>query len=156
MADPRRRPLLQTSLALLGSCSRGEPALPRMGAAQPHPGAASPPADVSVPMSARIARLLASYPDHLTGVERDTLLWRDGTLMPIGAGQPPRPFHEMLRSATIADQLRQTYDPGPALGPPPRDYSPGRLRNTAFFVKMYGDCHSGAAVAPRLRSVTWM
>src|SRR3954470_3125360 len=153
MAGPRRRPLLQASLALLASCSRGEPAPPRTGAAR---GATAPPAAVSVPMSMRIARLLASYPDHLAGVERDTLLWRDGTLMPIGAGQPPRPFHEMLRSATIADQLRQTYEPGPALGPPPRDYSPGRLRNTAFFVKMYGDCHSGAAVAPRLRSVTWM
>ena len=108
------------------------------------------------PMSARIARLIASYPDHLACVEGDALLWRDGSLMPIGAGQPARPFHEMLRSATIADQLRQAYEPGPTFGPPPHDYSPGRLRHTSFFVKMYGDCHAGAAVAPRLRSVTWM
>ena len=107
-------------------------------------------------MSARIARLVASYPDHLACVECDALLWQDGSLMPIGAEQPARPFHKMLRSATIADQLRQTYKPGPTLGPPPRDYSPGRLRNAAFFVKMYGDCHSGAAEAPRLRPVIWM
>jgi hypothetical protein len=104
-------------------------------------------------MPARIARLLASYPDHLLSVEHDALLWRDGSCMPIGAAQPARPLEAMLRSATIADQLRQAYQPGPMLAPPPRDHSPGRLRNTGFFLKMYGDCH---AAAPPLRSVTWM
>ena len=64
-------------------------------------------------MSARIARLVASYPDHLACVECDALLWQDGSLMPIGAEQPARPFHKMLRSATIADQLRQTYNRDP-------------------------------------------
>jgi hypothetical protein len=104
---------------------------------------------------AKIARLIAGYPDHLAGFEGDTLVWTDGTCMPLGAGQPQRPFDEMLRSASIADQLRQTYEPGPLQGPPPRDHSPGRLRNTSFFVKMYGNCRNGA-VRPLQRSVTWM
>ncbi|WP_204308232.1 hypothetical protein, partial [Klebsiella aerogenes] len=38
---------------------------------------------------------------------------------------------------------------------PARDQSPGRLRNTAFFVKMYGDCTKGA-VTRRMRPVAWL
>lgn len=103
----------------------------------------------------RHERLPASYPDLLVAVDDDTLVWRDGTRMAIGAGLPARDFETMLRSATIADQLRQDYVSGPLQGPPPRDHSPGRLRNTAFFERMYGDCRRGGT-ARNLRSVTWM
>lgn len=101
------------------------------------------------------ARLVAAYPDHLASVEGDTLVWRDGTRMPIGAREPARDFETMLRSATIADQLRQGYVTGPMQGPPRRDHSPGRLRNAAFFERMYGDCRRGET-ARHLRPVTWM
>ncbi|GGJ45211.1 M15 family metallopeptidase [Neoroseomonas lacus] len=103
----------------------------------------------------RGARLVAAYPDHLAAVEGDTLVWRDGARMPIGASQPARDFETMLRSATIADQLRQYYVTGPMRGAPPRDHSPGRLRNAAFFERMYGDCRRGET-ARHLRPVTWM
>ena len=107
------------------------------------------------PPRRRLDHLVASYPDHLQAVADDALLWRDGARMAIGAGRPERPFEVMLRSATIADQLRQAYERGPPQGPPPRDHSPGRLRNTAFFAKMYGDCARGE-VAGRMRPVAWM
>lgn len=100
-------------------------------------------------------RLVAAYPDHLARLEGDTLVWTDGTRMATGAGGAARPFETMLRDATLADQLRQDYAPGRPSGPPARDHSPGRLRNTAFFVKMYGDCRRGAA-AGRHRPVAWM
>jgi hypothetical protein len=103
----------------------------------------------------RIGRLVAAYPDHLARIDGGDLVWRDGTRMPTGAGRPERPFEAMLRDATLADQVRQTYVSGPPDGPPARDHSPGRLRNTAFFVKMYGDCRRGGA-AGRHRTVTWM
>lgn len=103
----------------------------------------------------RLERLLAAYPDHLAGLDGDALVWRDGTRMATGAGEPERSFDAMLKAATIADQLRQRYEPGPPAGPPPRDHSPGRIRNTAFFLKIYGDCRRGE-VGPRLRPVTWM
>lgn len=105
--------------------------------------------------SSPVAHLVARYPDHLAGVEGDMLVWKDGARMPIGLGQPARSFEEMLRSATIADQLRQVYEPGPLRRPPPPDHSPGRLRNTDFFVRMYGDCRRGE-VTPRQRPVLWM
>jgi hypothetical protein len=103
----------------------------------------------------RIERLVAAYPDHLAAIDGDWLVWRDGTRMPIGVAKPARPFEEMLRSATLADQLRQAYAPGPMAEPPPRDHSPGRLRHTPFFLRMYGDCRQGETAA-RLRRVTWM
>ncbi|MDP3546927.1 MAG: M15 family metallopeptidase [Phreatobacter sp.] len=102
-----------------------------------------------------LARLVTAYPDHLSGIDGADLVWRDGARMPTGADLPARPFETMLRDATLADQLRQPYAPGRPSGPPARDHSPGRLRNTAFFVKMYGDCRRGGA-AGRQRSVTWM
>lgn len=104
---------------------------------------------------AATARLVASYPDHLAGIEGDALIWTDGTRMLIGAGEAARPFDAMLRAASIADQLRQAYEPGPMHGPPPRGHSPGRLRNASFFAKMYGDCRR-SEVAARLRVITWM
>lgn len=122
-------------------------------AAPPADGAAGLPGDAAA--AARLARLVAAYPDHLAGIDGDTLVWRDGTRMPIGADRPARPFAAMLRDATLADQLRQHYAPGPPTGPPPRDHSPGRLRHTAFFQRMYGDCRT-ADLAARLRPVTWM
>lgn len=116
MSFPSRRGLVLGLLA-------GTAAAPRAGAA---------PGD----MPARLARLVAAYPDHLAGIEGEALVWRDGTRMPTGAALPARPFAEMLRDATIADQLRQDYGAGaPALPPPPGE-SPGRLRHTAFFRKM--------------------
>ena len=150
MTGCERRLVLGGMVALAG-CSRPEAG--RAGASPSGSGSADgPPADG---LAARAGRLVARYPDHLAGVEGDTLLWADGTRMPIGLGQPERPFEAMLRSASIADQLRQTYLPGPLRHPPPTGHSPGRLRNTAFFLKMYGDCRRGE-VAPRLRSVAWM
>jgi hypothetical protein len=137
-----RRLMLGGCLAMVG-CAAGSGT-----AARPSAGADDAPRE-------GVARLVARYPDHLSGFDDVSVTWRDGTRMPTGAGRPPRPFAEMLRDATIADQLRQAYEPGPLPAPPPRDHSPGRLRHTPFFVKMYGDCRAGGT-ASRLRPVRWM
>lgn len=138
MAGIERRAVLGGCLALAG-CG---------GAAARPPATAAD--DVLQP---RLARLAARYPDYLSAFDGADLVWRDGTHMPAGAGQPPRPFEEMLRSASLADQLRQAYEPGPLRAPPPPDHSPGRLRHLPFFLKMYGDCRAGAG---QRRPVRWM
>ena len=152
MAGLGRR-LLLSSISTLVACSREG----SRGAALDPPGIGHVDTSARAPeiVPSKVARLVGSYPDHLAGFEGDTLVWIDGTRMPLGAAQPPRPFDEMLRFASIADQLRQIYEPGPLRRPPPRDHSPGRLRNTAFFLKMYGDCRNGD-VGPQLRHVIWM
>ncbi|MBR0648261.1 M15 family metallopeptidase [Roseomonas terrae] len=131
------RRLLLSGLAALAACRTGDAYGPEASTA-----------------GRALTRLVSSYPDHLVRVESDSLVWADGTRMPTGEGQAARPFEVMLRDATIADQLRQTYEPGPVWRqPPPRDHSPGRLRHTPFFLKMYGECREGPS---RRRQVQWM
>ncbi len=105
--------------------------------------------------SGSLEGLAAAYPDHLHGLDRGDLLWRDGTRMATGAGRPARSFDAMLRDATLADQLRQRYVAGRPEGRPPRDHSPGRIRHTPFFVRMYGDCRLNPSARTH-RSVMWM
>lgn len=112
-------------------------------------------AALAQPARAAVAleRLVAAYTGHLAGIDGPDLVWTDGTRMPTGADLPARPFRQMLLDASIADMLRQTYVPGPWQGPAAPDDSPGRIRNTAFFLKMYGDCRAGRIP---LRRVIWM
>ena len=100
-------------------------------------------------------RLVAAYPDALAGHDGKTLRWRDGTVMPVFDGAKDKTFPEMLRHASIADQLRLAYPRGPLAEHPAVDADPGRFRNAAFFAKMYGDCKKGE-VAPHLVSIAWL
>jgi D-alanyl-D-alanine carboxypeptidase len=107
------------------------------------------------PLGASLDALIAAYPDALAAHDAKTLRWRDGTLMPLSDGDENKAFSELLRHASIADQLRLPYPRGPLDRPPALDNDPGRFRNTAFFTKMYGDCRKGA-VTPHLVSLHWL
>ena len=153
MAAPRpaigRRAALLAALGTAGGCAA--PPSRDAGAATPPPTRRAGVAGAGA--SSGLARLVAAYPDHLAATDGETLTWRDGTRTPTGASLPERPFDVMLRDATVADMLRQAYVPGPVDAPPPRDHSPGRIRNAAFFARVYGDCR---AAPPPTRAVTWM
>ena len=75
----------------------------------------------------------------------DDLIWRDGTRLPLGPAHPDASFEELQRDGSILDQLRVSY---------PHDDA-GRIRNRAFFDKMYGDCRRGE-VTPHLVGVVWL
>ncbi len=104
---------------------------------------------------ARLEKLVAAYPVHLAKIDNGALVWKDGTRMAIDDGKTGKTFEQMLRDASIADQMRQVYRRGPAKENPPVDHSPGRIRHEGFFAKMYGDCRKGE-VAKRMRNVRWM
>src|SRR5579862_3613569 len=99
--------------------------------------------------------LVAAYPDARAGHDDKMLRWRDGSVMPVSEGTETKPFDELLRHASIADQFRLPYPRGPLAKPPAVDADPGRFRNTAFLTKMYGDCQKGE-VSPRLVSLDWL
>jgi len=104
---------------------------------------------------AALDALVQAYPEQLAGYDATYLIWRDGTRMPLSDGRPNKTFEEALRQASILDQLRLPYRAGiggAALAP---QTDPGRIRNRAFFDKMYGDCWQGE-VSSQLVSVIWL
>lgn len=98
--------------------------------------------------------LVQAYPDHLESHDGTSLIWKDGTRQPISDGRTDKPFDELLERADIKDQFVIPYPLG-FKGPPALNEDPGRIRNEAFFVKMYGDCRKGE-VKPRLTRIPWM
>jgi hypothetical protein len=104
--------------------------------------------------AASVEDLVRAYPDALAGFDGANLIWRDGTRMAVDDGRPGKSMEEQLRNGSILDQLRLPYPAGAPLLPAPQQ-DPGRVRNRAFFDKMYGDCRAGQ-VAPRLVPVVWL
>jgi D-alanyl-D-alanine carboxypeptidase len=109
---------------------------------------------VTAGRAASVEDLVRAYPGALAGVEGGNLIWRDGTRMSLGDPHSDKTPEEALRHGSIADQMRLPYPAGAPVGLAPRD-DPGRVRNKAFFDKMYGDCHEGG-VTPRLVRVAWL
>src|SRR5262245_2524568 len=100
--------------------------------------------------------LVSAYPDHLVSHDGTSLLWRDGTRTPVSDGRTsPKSFDELLDDPSILDQFAIPYRLGPQSKSPAENEDPGRIRNEAFFRKMYGDCRNGE-VAPRLVPVNWL
>ena len=99
--------------------------------------------------------LVRAYPEFLSGYDANDLLWRDGTRMELSAPLPAANFEAMLRHGSILDQMRLSYPAGVAPVLPGVDDDPGRIRDRAFFDKMYGDCRKGE-VAPHLVPVVWL
>lgn len=110
----------------------------------------APPAD----LSDRLDRLVAAYPDHLVRHDGENLIWRDGAATPISDGRTDKTFQQLLDTADIDDMFAFDYPSG-AIEPPAWPSDPGRIRDAAFFLRLYGDCRKGD-VEPRLRTVTWL
>ena len=64
-------------------------------------------------LRAALDNLVAAYPSALAGHDGKMLRWRDGTVMPVSDGTENKPFQELLRHASIADQFHISYPRGP-------------------------------------------
>lgn len=111
-------------------------------------------ATVPPPNAAELDALVKSYPDFLAGHDEQYLYWRDGERMPVSDGITGKSFDAKLRSASILDQMSISYPRGDG-GNPSVNFDPGRLRNEAFFRKMYGDCGK-AGFSQRLVAIKWL
>jgi hypothetical protein len=101
------------------------------------------------------ARLLAAYPEQLERIDGQTLVWRDGTRMPLDDGKGAKSFKNWLDDPDIEDMLAVPYPVGDMASPPAKDVDPGRARNAAFFDKIYGNCRKGE-VAKDLTTIVWL
>jgi hypothetical protein len=99
--------------------------------------------------------LVAAYPDQLAGHDDNTITWKDGIVMPAGALSKAPNFDALLNAPSIRDQFAIPYPLGTQLKMPAPDEDPGRIRNAAFFTKMYGDCRTGE-VKKRFEPVAWL
>ena len=105
--------------------------------------------------SAALDVLIRAYPEHLASHDAIDLIWCDGTRMPLSDGHSHKSFDEMLRRGSILDQISLPYPAGVGAAALVPQGDSGRIRNRAFFDKMYGDCWRGE-VAPRLVPVVWL
>lgn len=134
-----------------GGGSMRRPAFLLLVALLSTPGASA----IADPQTAALEALVAAYPDALARREGQNVVWRDGTVMPATDGKTDKSFDQLLKNASILDQLNLVYPRGRLTAPPALNADPGRFRNEAFFQKMYGDCRKGE-VERQLVSIVWL
>ena len=113
--------------------------------------AAAPAAAADIPAGARA--IIESYPDFFgeNAWQKGTLVWKDGTKTVYDDGRE-KSHQQLLDEADPEDMFHFVYDAG--LSPDiPYLHDPGRSRNDAMFMKMYGN--SAAAVQRNLVTVKW-
>ncbi|HNV20782.1 MAG TPA: M15 family metallopeptidase [Candidatus Hydrogenedentes bacterium] len=99
--------------------------------------------------------LVRAYPDHLVPAEKpNTVLWKDGTEMVFDDGIQKAGFEDLLNRASLKDQMAMPYPRSWPSAAPLVNADPGRVRNDAFFRKMYGG--SADEVRANLVSVEWL
>ena len=102
-----------------------------------------------------VQALVRVYPEAIAGIDGNTLVWTDGTRMPIDDGRGAKPFATLLSAPDIKDMFQMAYPAGRAGLAPAVDFDPGRVRNTALLDKLYGSCLAGT-VARGLVAVAWL
>ncbi|MGE0769320.1 MAG: M15 family metallopeptidase [Hyphomicrobiaceae bacterium] len=120
-------------------------------------GVGAAPEVTAEPLSADDAgrRLVAAYPQFLSGVESGHLVWKDGTRMKIDDGRGPKSPADALERPDIKDMFTWTYPGGKPAVAPEFEIDPGRVRYQPIFDKMYGDCQKGETSA-RLANIVWL
>lgn len=100
-------------------------------------------------------RLIAAYPEHLLECKENHIIWQDGSKQLYDDGKK-KSFTQLIESPDIEDMFafgypmdEHSYNTAPEL-----NQDPGRIRNEAFFKKMYGD--KKAVVRQHLVSIDWL
>jgi peptidoglycan L-alanyl-D-glutamate endopeptidase CwlK len=103
-----------------------------------------------------LENLQNAYPSFIKAVSERFIVWYDNSKMPVGNSFIKAPWQK-LRNPSLFDQIHQVSYPAGKLSnstlyPPKTD--PGRIRNAAFFGKMYGT--SEKDVENKLVTIYWM
>lgn len=105
--------------------------------------------ELTVGTPAEVAKLIKSYPDHITGYKDNKLLFSDGSALVYDDGKAKN-TQQLLDNADIEDQFTYAYKTGKYI---PLTEDPGRIRNESFFKKIYGS--SAKEVEKKLITITW-
>jgi hypothetical protein len=100
-------------------------------------------------------RLLDAYPDFLTRIEGNDLVWRDGRRTRIDDEITGKDLEMRLARPDLKDMFVDAYLPGSRGIPPGFGADPGRVRHFELFDRMYGDCRKGE-VERNLVQIVWL
>jgi hypothetical protein len=105
----------------------------------------------SVPSAAK--KLIKYYPDFIAGFSDNHLIFKDGTKLLWDDGIKNKSFKDLLEKPDLKDMFGQKYTTGKLKSLPAKNFDPGRVRNEAFFMKMYGSTEK--EVRQHLTEITW-
>ncbi len=98
-------------------------------------------------------KLIKSYPDFITGFADNHLIFKDDTKLPWDDGIKNKSIKDLLEKPDLKDMFAQKYMTGALKSLPAKNFDPGRVRNEAFFMKIYGSTEK--EVKQYLTEVTW-
>lgn len=101
------------------------------------------------------AALAEAYPAFVEPEGRQQIRWRDRTPVSWGGLRRFDKVPASIDDASLNEQFYYSYSLDPWNPKQLPEQDPGRLRNQAFFVKMYGDCRK-REVQSKLRTVVWL
>lgn len=105
----------------------------------------------STPPAAK--KLIACYPDFISGYANNQLVFKDGSKLLWDDGIASKSYQQLLDSPDLKDMFKQVYPTGEQTQLSQKNFDPGRIRNEAFFKKMYGT--TKANVEKNLVTITW-
>ncbi|WP_295793274.1 M15 family metallopeptidase [Mucilaginibacter sp.] len=105
----------------------------------------------TIPASAK--KLVAAYPDFISAYANNSIILKDGTKLLWDDGIKNKSAKLLLDKPDIEDMFSQKYSVGIQKIPIAVNFDPGRVRNEAFFIKMYGA--SEKEVRKNLTEITW-
>ncbi|MCU0355394.1 MAG: M15 family metallopeptidase, partial [Cytophagales bacterium] len=112
----------------------------------------TPPADT---IPAGLRRLMAAYPGHFAMATANSVVWKDGTVMPYDDGIVGKDYETLLNNPDLEDQMNRSYVKGRVFPDPTRpDADTSRVRFTPFFEKMYGATRE--EVGRNLAVIRWL
>ena len=106
--------------------------------------------DASYPIG--VQKLMAAYPSHVKDYKEGYLIFHDRTQMLYDDGQN-KSYLMLLEDSDIQDMFAYPYPKERQTSPPEDKHDPGRIRNEAFFKKIYGQ--SEDEVKQHLTEIAW-
>lgn len=97
--------------------------------------------------------LITAYPDFVKGYTNNHILLKDGAKLLWDDGIKNKSPQQLLDKPDLKDMFVQSYTTEEQKATPPKNFDPGRIRNEAFFLKMYGS--SETEVRKNLTEIIW-
>jgi hypothetical protein len=105
----------------------------------------------SIPPGAK--KLIKCYSNFVVGFSDNHLIFKDKSRLLWDDQIKNKPFKFLLEKPDLKDMFSQKYATGILKSSPPANFDPGRIRNEAFFLKMYGSTKK--EVKQNLTEIIW-